>query len=539
MGKDDNTMNCKKCGKKINGEPDVCPRCGTPLKATVSLGAIQAAHAKQTSKKKLTKKQLAIRIAIIAASSLAALGLVSFTLAWVLLEGAIQQGSDLSGDLGINEYLPTNGVQNIALFGLDTRQDTEEGRSDAIIILSLDKVHNQIKLTSVARDTLVPVDNYPSYDGKTKITHAFGHGGVQLAVKTLNQNFGMNIQDYVYVNFFEFSEIIDYLGGVYLDVDADEMRVMNNTYVPYIQEYGIDCPPVTEPGYQLLNGGQALAYSRNRYTGNDVERGNRQKEVLEAAFSQVKNLSLTKYPGLLSKVLGICHTNLTSSEIMSMASWAVTSAPAFANYSLPNDDCNAWGGNDGGHGWVYIYDLEHATSLLHNFIYEQGVDPDASRTATYVAPQTTTTTTTTTATTTSTTKAVSMITKPVSTTTTTTTAAPTKATTKPPKKTTTEKRTTTTTKTTTTTAAPTTTTTTEQAADATTASSEVTTTTTTTEVTTEATTTTTTTAAPVETTTTVPTSGEQPEESQTTPSVTDPEPVPSEPIVTDDPTAEA
>ncbi|MBQ9859162.1 MAG: LCP family protein [Clostridia bacterium] len=455
-------MNCKKCGKRLSGEPDVCPRCGAPQKATVSLGAIQAAHAKKKGKKKLTKKQLAIRIAIIAASSIAAVVLVVFSIAWGFLEGAIQQGSELSGDIGINEYLPTNGVQNIALFGLDTRQDTEEGRSDAIIILSLDKVHNQIKMTSVARDTLVPVDGYPSYDGKTKITHAFGHGGVQLAVKTLNQNFGMNIQDYVYVNFFEFSEIVDYIGGVYLDVDADEMRVMNQTYVPYIQEYGIDCPPVTETGYQLLNGGQALAYSRNRYTGNDVERGNRQKEVIEAAFAQVKDLSLTKYPGLLSKVLGICHTNLTSSEIMSMASWAVTSSPSFANYSLPNEDCKAWGGNDGGHGWVYIYDLENATALLHNFIYEQGIDPEVSQTTTYAAPKSTTTT----AATTTTTTAKTLLTKPSTTTTTTTTTATTTTTTA--KKT---KVTTTTTTTTATTTEPTEDSTTE-AVDVTTADTE-------------------------------------------------------------------
>ncbi len=280
---------------------------------------------------------------------------------------------DLEGDIAVNDALPTDGVKNIALFGLDTRENSQVGHSDAIIILSLDYEHNKIKLTSIARDSFVWFDkeDYPyesKQDFQSKITHAFQWGGQQLAVKTINRNFDMNIRDYVFVNFYEFAEIIDYIGGVDIDVDNEERQVMNQEYCPYLREMGIDCPDITVTGLQHLNGGQALAYSRNRYTGNDIARGNRQKEVLEAMFVQAKNVPLSKYPTLVGKVLDVCHTNLTNRELLSMANWAVSKSPAMTPFSLPSPECNAIVGND------VRYDLELATAVLHTFIYERDVD---------------------------------------------------------------------------------------------------------------------------------------------------------------------
>lgn len=358
-------MVCKKCGKKVKGEPEVCPRCGAPMQETVSLGAIHAAQ-EAKHKKKLTKKQLAIRITLITVASLLAVVLVAVTIMWAMIAGNVQKGSELESDIGINSDLPTEGVQNIALFGLDTRKDNEVGHSDAMIIVSIDRTHNKVKMTSLARDSLVEIDGHD----RSKLTHAFGWGGVNLAVKTINQNFGMNIRDYAYVNFFEFAKIIDYVGGVNIDVSESEMRVMNKHYVSWIQSYGINCPRITKTGMQRLNGGQALAYARNRYSGTDLDRGDRQKEVLQAMFDEVKNLPLTKFPGLITKILGMCHTNMTSGELMSIATWALTSGPEFVNNTLPSPECKAWGGNHRPHGWVWIYDLDYATAVLHDFIYE-------------------------------------------------------------------------------------------------------------------------------------------------------------------------
>lgn len=256
---------------------------------------------------------------------------------------------------------------NIALFGLDTRANDDSGRSDAIIILTLDRVHNKIKLTSIARDSLVKIDGHPD----EKITHAWMYGKATLALDTINQNYDMNITDYVSMNFYQFADVIDYIGGVWIDVNSSEMKVMNRDYIPYINKMGIKCEKVKKSGYQLLTGGQALAYSRDRYTGTDEERTARQREVLMAMFEQVKGLSITKLPELARMVLSECSTTLSNGQMIDMATWTLSKQPKFEQLSLPDDSCNAKGRTINTY-WVWVYDLNHAANRIHDFILEEG-----------------------------------------------------------------------------------------------------------------------------------------------------------------------
>ena len=116
-------------------------------------------------------------------------------------------------------------IQNIALFGVDAREeDDDTGRSDSLMILTVDKRHNKLKLTSILRDSEVQIEGY----GSDKITHAYAYGGPELAIKTLNQNFYLDIQDYVTVNFFQMAKIVDAFGGVDLTITEDEMHEINN-----------------------------------------------------------------------------------------------------------------------------------------------------------------------------------------------------------------------------------------------------------------------------------------------------------------------
>lgn len=364
-------MTCPKCKKKIHKNQTVCPWCGADTNAiTRKDEAKQVCLSAQGAKRQGLSKKKKWLIGILSSVGAIILALVIVVVTWgASLMGNIHRESELSaGDIAINSELPhSDKVQNIALFGLDSRTDSEVGRSDAIIILSIDRVNSKIKLTSIARDSLVKIDGH----GESKITHAFGWGGAKLAVKTLNQNFGMNITDYAYLNFFEFTKLIDSLGGVMIDVDAAELDIMNNYYGPELRTLGFDYQNATT-GYVRLNGVQALAYSRNRYTGSDIDRGNRQKEVLEAMFAEVKDLSLTKFPSLISQVLEMVHTTLSNSELLDVAQWALMSSPSFDQFSIPSPECKAQGGNWGdGHGWVYHYDMELATDILHQFIYEE------------------------------------------------------------------------------------------------------------------------------------------------------------------------
>lgn len=378
-------MNCQNCGKKLRKEQIVCPWCGASQdadkltkravkKESESQPAQVHLSAKGATKKKAKKsKKVFIGILIALAAVILALVVTVVTIVSSML-GQINRESALSeGEIGVNYELPED-VVNIALFGLDTRTDDDAGRSDAIIILSIDRKHDKIKLTSLARDMLVKIDGH----GESKITHAFGWGKAKLAVKTINQNFGMNITDYAYINFHEFVEIIDYIGGVMIDVNESELNVMNNKYGPELRRLGFDYKDA-KVGYQRLSGAQALAYSRNRYSGSDIDRGNRQKEVLEAMFAEVKDVSLTKYPSMISKILGMCHTTMSNDELFSVAQWAMSASPTFEQFTIPSPECNAKGGNWGdGHGWVWHLDMDLATEVLHKYIYEDDGEDESS-----------------------------------------------------------------------------------------------------------------------------------------------------------------
>lgn len=288
---------------------------------------------------------------------------------------------------------PTHNVLNIALFGVD-QEEGSVGRSDTMIIVSIDKDHGKIKMTSLARDSLVPIDGH----GEEKLTHAWAYGHAKLALRTINQNFGMNITEYAYVNFEEFIKAIDYLGGVYVNVDAAERDRLNQWDITHKCKirYGRPQPLIEGTGRMLLNGVQALAYARNRSDG-DGNRTARQREVLTSIYEQMKTQSLTKLSGTISQLLRLCHTTLTADEMTDLAMWALEVLPTVENFAIPNNQFEVWNGIlDKQRGWVRVFDLEAATQSLHNFIYESDVpitdapkfDPSTTttETATTTAP---------------------------------------------------------------------------------------------------------------------------------------------------------
>lgn len=264
-------------------------------------------------------------------------------------------------------------VKNIALLGIDSRKDNDSGRSDAVLVLSIDKKHNKIKLTSIARDTCVQIDGR----GKDKLTHAYAFGKSTMAVKTLNKNFGLEITDYVTINFYEFSRIIDYIGGVEIDVNQKEKDHLNSYIIPKLKKQtDIKCDNISKTGKQHLTGAQALCYSRIRKIDGDIERGNRQKEVLQAMFDQVKDTSVTKLPAVAEMVLSQCQTSLSTQDIMSMGLWAVGSKPSIENMSVPNKEIPSKGQTING-SWQYVYDLELASKEMEKFILETGTDAES------------------------------------------------------------------------------------------------------------------------------------------------------------------
>ena len=271
-------------------------------------------------------------------------------------------------DIGINSNEPQvyEKVRNIALLGLDTRQDNNVGRSDAIVILTIDKEHNKLKLTSIARDTYVAIEGH----SKDKLTHAYAYGKSQLAVKTLNQNFDLEIKDYVTMNFYGLARVIDYIGGVDINVTEAEKNELNKNIFPEMRSLGMECPAIKAAGTQGLNGAQAVCYARIRHIDSDVQRGNRQKTVLMAMFKKAKSMGALKLPQFAQMFLKECETSLSTNDIMALGSWGLVSSPEFEQLSVPNENIPSSGKIIKG-VWYYVYDLETAKKDIKDFIFEE------------------------------------------------------------------------------------------------------------------------------------------------------------------------
>lgn len=324
-----------------------------------------AKHAKATPK----NRKKGIIIALVSVIVVLAVILGGGFWYWNHLLNNVNRGENFnSSELNVNSALEEHGVINIALLGIDTRTESFKGRSDAVIILTIDKDHDKIKMTSIARDSYVEIEDR----GYDKLTHAYAYGSARLAMKTINENYDMNITDYVTVNFFGIAEIIDELGGLEVDVDESERYVMNTEYVPELNRIGITCPKITKTGVQHLTGAQALAYSRNRYSpGGDAARTGRQREILTLMFEKVKKQGITKLPGIIKMALSNSETSLSNQEITKLATWALTKSPTIESLSIPDEDCEEASGKIEG-VWYSIYNLDKATQKIHDFIKEEG-----------------------------------------------------------------------------------------------------------------------------------------------------------------------
>lgn len=257
------------------------------------------------------------------------------------LEDATLEGEIDLSNLEINEALPDN-VINILLLGIDNRSvKLETGRSDAMIICSINKDTGSIKLTSFARDTAVIV---PGYKNRKPINTAFKFGskdgdishGAELAMKTVNRNFKMNISRYVVVNIHGLADIIESLGGVDMEMTKAEASAIN--YELFVKEPMDNVKRdklKLENGVQHLDGMQAVTYGRirNLKGQNDINRNGRQRALLEALLAKVLDgMDFTKLVSVIQTALPYGYTNLTLDEMATLG-MAVVSGEAMQNLS--------------------------------------------------------------------------------------------------------------------------------------------------------------------------------------------------------------
>ena len=263
----------------------------------------------------------------------------------------------------LKDYDNVNKIKNIALFGLDST-DGETGRSDAIMIATVDPIHNKVKLTSIMRDSYVYIDGY----GNDKINHAYAYGGPELSIKTINENFGLNIEDFVSVNFSSLPVIINILGGVDIEITEEELQYINDYINDINNRDGTTSPNITYAGVQHLDGTQALAYSRIRYTsGGDYKRTERQRTVLEALFNKLTSASVSSYNSLLNKVLPYVQTNLNTGDILSLGTNVLGIGNNLEQDRFPRDGYCEGAMIDG--VYYLTFDIETAKQQMRDYIF--------------------------------------------------------------------------------------------------------------------------------------------------------------------------
>ena len=266
--------------------------------------------------------------------------------------------------LGISDTAENdNNVINIALFGVDARDDSDSGRSDAIIILSVDNEHGAIKMTSILRDSKVTIEGH----GETKLNHAYAYGGPTLAIKTLNQTYDLDIKEYVTVNFNQLAQIVDSVGGITLSLTEAEVASANGN----LASDAPDAEAISGSGKMVLDGDQAVAFSRIRDIDSDNARTDRQQQVLSQILSKVKSMPKTDYPKFIREFLSIVETSLDYADLIGISPIMLKSDLQFVQNTIPDEAYEGLNGGIASDGvWYWNYDLDEAADRLHSIIYE-------------------------------------------------------------------------------------------------------------------------------------------------------------------------
>lgn len=268
----------------------------------------------------------------------------------------------------LDVYKDTGPYTNIALFGLDSRDGELEGgvQSDTIMIASINNETSDVKLVSVYRDTLLQ-----QADGTyEKANSAYNTGGVEDAISLLNRNLDLDIQNYVSVNFNALVDVVDLLGGVEIDMTAEEAFWCNGYASETAQVTGQEMIPIKEEaGTQLLDGVHAVSYARIRYTdGNDFKRTERQRIVLEKVMEKAKSASFSTLNKIVDEVFPQISTSFSSTDLLGFAANAL-------NYNIvdtsgfPFEVTTSENVRNHSGSYVVPIDFSANVSRLHEFLF--------------------------------------------------------------------------------------------------------------------------------------------------------------------------
>lgn len=320
---------------------------------------------------------------------------------------AISETTTVTVKSGGESLLSSDNVLNILLFGQDSKGDGEDyGRSDTMILMSIDNVHKKLKLTSFQRDTYVHVPGL----GDDKINAAYSFGGEKKSIETIEANFGIKVDKYATVDFDAFRDIIKILGGVDIELSIEEIQYINAQIEVNGQENvtkKLTYDATKKKQMVHLDGYQALWFARNRgeyqlggnpeysFSGDDWDRTQRQRNLLETIIKSLRtDTDITKLVTIANKVGPYVTTNLTKGDI----TFLLTNMLTYMKYdmeqmSMPVEGTWRYGTTDDGQSVIVISDWDGARTAMATFIYEDAVSSKTTTATTsmvtpgYVPPE--------------------------------------------------------------------------------------------------------------------------------------------------------
>lgn len=336
----------------------------------VQRGPKHSANTKKTKKKKKKSKakRIIMKTLIILMLILILLfvGIVAYGFSKL---GKIKHDDSFNkNDIEINEGVETTGYMNLYLFGVDARDQNNsynESLSDVIMVISINQDTKKVKIASVYRDTYLQDAKLKKFD---KITHSFLRGGPSLSMSSLNTNLDLDITDYVAINFNVVIDVVDAVGGIELDISKEEAREMKNYITEMNNCTGHNSKYIEAPGLQLVDGVQATAYARQRYTGaGDWDRAKRQREVLNLVFEKMKKMNIGQLNKLADTVLEKVSTNIETKQIL----YLITQAASYEveeTVGWPYDVADYQPGEI----WYGVpRNLEKQVVKLHEYLFEK------------------------------------------------------------------------------------------------------------------------------------------------------------------------
>ena len=270
------------------------------------------------------------------------------------LESSAAEDNTPLMEFGTGDIQSDPDIQNILLIGADTWGNTY-GRSDTMMVVSVNRKTNAVKMVSFLRDLYVKIDGYED----TRLNAAFAYGGARLLIDTLQNNFRFKIDNYVSIDFTSFEKTIDIIGGVQISLTQEEADAIYS-----------DCGVQLSAGMNTLDGTTALSYARIRCIDSDFQRTGRQRKVISAVLSSLKQSSPVTLINLANSILPLMQTKLANSQILDR----IYSAPSLLSGSMsqlaiPADDAYY---SDKIRGMaVLVPDIEANKELVWKFLYDR------------------------------------------------------------------------------------------------------------------------------------------------------------------------